>query len=245
MAEFIISVFNTSLFYKAKYLFSLILSLFSVYKEPYLCEKIYAGNGLNKYEFIYPEQNALRLMKTADLKFYILSTFQVLVEKSFLDFKYKIDLISASRCFYVPAEIILALYDLESGGGAAYQGRYYAYDFADSGNKAAIKKICKEVGCDPKKVKGSKAGAILPGFMPITWRKYAIDADFDSKRDPWSKTDAIFTFAHYLFKNDWQKDQKKAIFTVNHSQKYVNYFFYFAKKKYGWKGNKSPFLQQK
>jgi hypothetical protein len=51
---------------------------------------------------------------------------------------------------------------------------------------------------------------------------YGIDANGDGKADPWDMEDAIYTAAHYLSKNGYATDQRKAVFAYNHAEWYVN-----------------------
>ena len=60
---------------------------------------------------------------------------------------------------------------------------------------------------------------------PMMIKKYGglgVDGNGDGKADPYDLTDAIFTAANYLSKNGAAGgDYRKAVFTYNHSEKYV------------------------
>ncbi len=66
--------------------------------------------------------------------------------------------------------------------------------------------LSKEDKLDPLKTTGSYAGAMgAPQFMPSTYRKYAIDANTDKKRDLWSDWDDIIaSVANYLHEHGWE-----------------------------------------
>lgn len=96
----------------------------------------------------------------------------------------------------------------------------------------------------------SSVGAIGPmQFMPATWAGwkynigggltspgldisnltiiregggYGVDGDGDGKADPWSIPDSIYTAAHYLSANGYKSDPRKAVFSYNHADWYVN-----------------------
>jgi hypothetical protein len=96
----------------------------------------------------------------------------------------------------------------------------------------------------------SSVGAIGPmQFMPATWAGwrynigggrvspslditdlnviragggYGVDGNGDGKADPWDVADAIHTAAHYLSKNGYAQDPRKAIWHYNHAEWYVN-----------------------
>jgi membrane-bound lytic murein transglycosylase B len=59
---------------------------------------------------------------------------------------------------------------------------------------------------NPLTTTGSYAGAMgAPQFMPSTYRRYAIDADTDHKRDLWSDWDDIIaSVANYLQEHGWE-----------------------------------------
>lgn len=66
--------------------------------------------------------------------------------------------------------------------------------------------LVREEHLDPLTIKGSYAGAMgAPQFMPSTYRRYAVDASNDHKRDLWNNWDDVLaSIANYLRQNGWQ-----------------------------------------
>jgi membrane-bound lytic murein transglycosylase B len=69
--------------------------------------------------------------------------------------------------------------------------------------------LAKEDQLDPLTVTGSYAGAMgVPQFMPSTYRRYAVDAHTDRRRDLWSDWDDILaSVANYLHQRGWVAGQ--------------------------------------
>ena len=65
--------------------------------------------------------------------------------------------------------------------------------------------LTRENQLDPLTVKGSYAGALgVPQFMPSQYRRYAVNADADKRRDLWNDWDDIFaSVANYLHEYGW------------------------------------------
>jgi membrane-bound lytic murein transglycosylase B len=65
--------------------------------------------------------------------------------------------------------------------------------------------LARENKLDPLTLVGSYAGAVgAPQFMPSSYRRYAVDADGDSKRDLWGDwDDVIASVANYLREKGW------------------------------------------
>lgn len=65
--------------------------------------------------------------------------------------------------------------------------------------------LTRENKLDPLAVKGSYAGALgVPQFMPSQYRRYAVDADSDNRRDLWNNWDDILaSVANYLHEYGW------------------------------------------
>jgi len=65
--------------------------------------------------------------------------------------------------------------------------------------------LARENKLDPLTLVGSYAGAIgAPQFMPSSYRRYAVDADGDAKRDLWGDwDDVIASVANYLREKGW------------------------------------------
>ncbi len=69
----------------------------------------------------------------------------------------------------------------------------------------------------------SSAGAVgWMQFMPSTWARWGIDANGDSRADPNSPADAIFSAARYLVGCGGQFDIARAVYCYNHASWYVN-----------------------
>lgn len=69
--------------------------------------------------------------------------------------------------------------------------------------------LSREEAVDTRKALGSYAGAMgAPQFIATSYRKYAVDADGDGKRDLWNSwDDVIGSIANYLRGFGWQADQ--------------------------------------
>jgi len=72
--------------------------------------------------------------------------------------------------------------------------------------------LCKEEGLEPKKIKGSYAGAFgVTQLMPTSFLEYAVDGDGDGKRDVWhTPKDIIFSVAYYFSRYHWSDDKTVA-----------------------------------
>ncbi len=72
--------------------------------------------------------------------------------------------------------------------------------------------MVREEKVDPRKLKGSYAGAMgMPQFIPSSFRAYAIDFDDSGRRDFWNgSADSICSVANYFKKHGWKKGQPVA-----------------------------------
>lgn len=120
----------------------------------------------------------------------------------------------------VPAEIIVAIWGIESNYGSnfgdfstleslatlAYDGR--RRDFA-RGELLAALRIIDEGDIAAEQMKGSWAGAMgHTQFIPSSFEAYAVDGDGDGRRDIWgSIPDVMASTANYLDRAGWQADQ--------------------------------------
>jgi outer membrane biosynthesis protein TonB len=85
---------------------------------------------------------------------------------------------------------------------------------------AAINEIETDYG---RNLSVSSAGALgWMQFMPDTWKTYGVDANRDGKKDPYNPVDAIFAAARYLKAAGGDTDIRKAIFSYNHADWYVD-----------------------
>lgn len=122
--------------------------------------------------------------------------------------------------FGVPAEIIVAIWGIESNYGSnfgdfstlealatlAYDGR--RRDFARGELMAALRIIDQgDIAAD--QMKGSWAGAMgHTQFIPSSFEAYAVDGDGNGKRDIWgSIPDVMASTANYLARAGWQTGQ--------------------------------------
>ena len=122
--------------------------------------------------------------------------------------------------FGVPAEIIVAIWGIESNYGSnfgdfstiealatlAYDGR--RRDFA-RGELLAALRIIDQDDISAERMKGSWAGAMgHTQFIPSSFEAYAVDGDNDGHRDIWgSIPDVMASTANYLARAGWQTGQ--------------------------------------
>ena len=85
---------------------------------------------------------------------------------------------------------------------------------------ASINKIESNFG---RNMGPSSAGAIgWMQFMPSTWLRWGTDADGNGIADPWNPVDAVYSAARYLAASGGGADIRRAIFSYNHADWYVN-----------------------
>jgi hypothetical protein len=85
---------------------------------------------------------------------------------------------------------------------------------------AAINEIETDYG---RNLNVSSAGAMgWMQFIPSSWKTYGVDANGDGKKDPYNPVDAIFAAARYLKAAGADQDLRKAIFSYNHADWYVD-----------------------
>jgi murein DD-endopeptidase MepM/ murein hydrolase activator NlpD len=85
---------------------------------------------------------------------------------------------------------------------------------------AAINKIESNFG---RNMGPSSAGAIgWMQFMPSTWERWGTDADANGYADPWNPVDAVYSAARYLAASGGATDIRRAVFSYNHADWYVN-----------------------
>jgi membrane-bound lytic murein transglycosylase B len=122
--------------------------------------------------------------------------------------------------YHVPAEIIIAIWAMESDFGGNYGNMNVvqslatlAYDgkrkqFAEKELLTALRVMQNEKLASTEMV-GSWAGAIgHPQFMPSSFEKYAVDFNVDGKRDLWNSLgDAFASIANYIKGSGWKENQ--------------------------------------
>ena len=119
--------------------------------------------------------------------------------------------------YQVPPEYIVAILGVETKYGRVL-GKFrvldslstlaFDYPARQAFFKAELEQfliLARENKLDPLTLVGSYAGAIgAPQFMPSSYRRYAVDADGDSKRDLWGNwDDVIASVANYLREKGW------------------------------------------
>ncbi len=133
---------------------------------------------------------------------------------------YKTLLKNVSETYGVPAEVIVALWGVETSYGQntggfdivtalatlAYDGRRSAF-FRDELFKAL--QILDEEHISHGKMKGSWAGAMGQcQFMPSSFLRFAVDFNKDGKRDIWNtQSDVFASTANYLAQSGWKKNE--------------------------------------
>ena len=126
----------------------------------------------------------------------------------------------AEKRYAVPAEILTAIWGVESNYGShfgsfstidalstlGYEGRRQA--FAREELLAALE-ILQSGDIDRDHMRGSWAGAMgHTQFLPSSFLAYAVDADGDGRRDIWGSIDDVMaSTAHYLEEAGWQAGQ--------------------------------------
>lgn len=137
--------------------------------------------------------------------------------------KYRSAFEEVEKEYGIPAEYIAAIIGIESVYGKNV-GKFPVFDtlttlaFEENRrNKFFTKelknfiRLSKKHNIDPKKVKGSYAGAIgLGQFMPSSYEHFGIDFNQDGKVSLQHPLDAIASVANYLKENGWKKDEKVA-----------------------------------
>jgi membrane-bound lytic murein transglycosylase B len=132
-----------------------------------------------------------------------------------LDHKNALEQISAQ--YQVPCEYLVAILGVETRYGRQ-TGRYrvldtlvtLAFDYPPRHSyfREELKQfllLAKENQLDPLTATGSYAGAMgAPQFMPSSYRRYAVDANSDRRRDLWGDWDDILaSVANYLREYGW------------------------------------------
>jgi hypothetical protein len=77
----------------------------------------------------------------------------------------------------------------------------------------------------------STAGAVgWMQFLPSTWEAYGVDANHDGRKDPYNPVDAICGAARYLNASGGSADLRRAIFSYNHADWYVDEVLLYARQ---------------
>jgi membrane-bound lytic murein transglycosylase B len=134
---------------------------------------------------------------------------------------HRVSLERVAATYQVPPEYVVAILGVETRYGRI-TGRYrvldalatLAFDYPPrhtyfAGELAQFMVLAKENQLNPLTTTGSYAGAMgAPQFMPSAYRRYAVAAGNDPRRDLWSDWDDILaSVANYLHENGWQAGQ--------------------------------------
>jgi len=145
--------------------------------------------------------------------------------------EYKKDLKRAEDIYGVPASIIASIIGIETRYGKI-TGNIRVLDSLstlsfDYPRRAKFFKVqleeflllAEEENWDPSNIKGSIAGAMGFGqFMPDSYRNYAVDFDFDGKRDILNNpVDAIGSVANFLNKKGKWEPNTKIVLKATHN----------------------------
>jgi membrane-bound lytic murein transglycosylase B len=132
-----------------------------------------------------------------------------------LDHQLALERIAAQ--YQVPPEYLVAIIGVETFYGRS-TGHYrvldvlstLAFDYPQRGSyfRGELEQyllLTRENRLDPLTTTGSYAGAMgVPQFMPSVYRRYAVDADTDKKRDLWGDWgDILASVANYLHEHGW------------------------------------------
>ncbi|NNC65027.1 MAG: lytic murein transglycosylase B [Gammaproteobacteria bacterium] len=125
---------------------------------------------------------------------------------------------AASEAYGVPAQMIVAILGIETWFGTR-MGSYrvleslstlaFAYPRRSrffSNELEAFLLLARDEQFDPLGVLGSYAGAMGAGqFIPTSFRAYAVDGDFDGRRDLWENwEDVLSSVANYFKVHGWR-----------------------------------------
>lgn len=131
----------------------------------------------------------------------------------------------ASRMYGVPPEVLVAIVGIETN----YASNMGSFRVADALTTLAFNyprraeffrkeldellQLAHEERRDVFTFKGSYAGAMgVPQFMPSSFRKWAVDANHDGRRDIWSnQEDVMASVANYMKQHGWQTGGKISV----------------------------------
>ena len=129
------------------------------------------------------------------------------------------DLDAIERRYAVPRAIVVAVWGMETGYGAASAGSkdvirsmatLAAMDYRPELYRAqllAALSMLQDGNIGRAELRGSWAGAMgLPQFMPSSFLTYAVDGDGDGRRDIWTSVpDALASIANFIHGQGWQE----------------------------------------
>ncbi|MCU0789943.1 MAG: lytic murein transglycosylase, partial [Nitratireductor sp.] len=135
--------------------------------------------------------------------------------------KYAAQLANIEKRFGVDADVVLAVWGIETRYGARMGDHNVIHALATLAYAAPRRndfwtselinalKIVQAGHIAPSKMIGSWAGAMgHTQFMPSSWKGYAADYDGDGKRDIWTSVpDALASTANYLARHGWRSGE--------------------------------------
>lgn len=199
---------------------------FSDWKSDFTMRAIAAGKSANDIQ---------RLLASANLNQQVISLDSSQPEFSKMPWDYADSAVSGGRVssgqrkfneqrsylsglesrYGVPAEIIAAIWGMESSFGAVTGSSYIpsslaslAYDgrrqtFAEE-QLLALSDLLQRGDIYWSQLDGSWAGGMgETQFIPKTWLDYGVDGDYNGHRNPWSTADALASTANYLNASGW------------------------------------------
>jgi membrane-bound lytic murein transglycosylase B len=135
--------------------------------------------------------------------------------------KHQILFSEVSKEYNIPAELIIAIWAMESDFGGNYGSMNVIRSLATLGYAGKRKqfaqtellkalKILQTETMQVKEMIGSWAGAMgHPQFMPSSFQEYAVDFNFDGKRDLWHSLDDSFaSIARYMQAKGWKTGEQ-------------------------------------
>ena len=157
--------------------------------------------------------------------------------------KYKTTFKNIEKEYGVPAEYVAAIIGIESVYGRNV-GKFPVFDTLTTlafeknrRNKFFTKQLEEFIRLmyrykiNPKKVKGSYAGAIgLGQFMPSSYKHYGVDFNNDGKVSLQHPLDAIASVANYLSEHGWESDEEVATRVSYDGKRFSKYKTGYNKK---------------
>lgn len=143
------------------------------------------------------------------------------VEKGRVKFReHASTLVAIERRYGVPAEVLIAIWGIETNFGRTLGGKNVVHalaTLAQRGRRADYFRkelltaldILQQGHIDAENMTGSWAGAMgQTQFMPSSYVTFAVDFDGDGRKDIWdSLPDAMASTASYLKKNGWRSGE--------------------------------------
>jgi lytic murein transglycosylase len=131
--------------------------------------------------------------------------------------EYRALLDAVEQKYGVPAQVLVAIWGIETSFGANQGGKSvirslatlaflnYKGDFARDELLTALV-ILQQQHIPPERMIGSWAGAMgQPQFIPSSFLRWAVDFDRDGRRDLWTSVpDVLASIANYLREHGWQ-----------------------------------------